>query len=221
MNQTLKRVTTLTTGLLLFAAVSLKATPVIVTELGVGPNEIVQIDSSTLGSGLSVYACVVNLQVDSLVTRGFCIDPYHWSVGGPQVYEEVSLADAPKPPGPMGAVAAKEIEQLWAHYYTNFPNISNETAAGLQIAIWEIVNGAIGSTTFHLDSSNDYGAATMLAWVTNSANANAPRANLIAVSSVDRYHGQDYVIPGVPDGGSTAALLGAALMGLYALRRRR
>jgi hypothetical protein len=192
------------------------AVPVTVQELGVGANEIVQMTSSTLGTHL-VYAGVLNLTVNGVATDGFCIDPFHWSVSGPQEYNTEALADAPKSPvNGMGAANALKIEQLWSHYYSH--DMGNEDAAGLQIAIWEIVGGL----NFHLDSAPDYGAGSMLEWV--NANPNATAASLIAVTGP----GQDYVIPiatpntntNVPDGGQTALLLGAGLAGLAIMRSR-
>ena len=183
------------------------AVPVTVQEVGVGPNEIVEITSSTLGTAW-VYAGPVNLLVNGEATQGFCIDPFHWSVTGPQAYNTEALGDAPKPPGPMGPANALKIEQLWAQYYS--ANLSNQGGAGLQIAIWELVGGS----SFQLDSSSDYGAADMLSWVDSHPGATA--ADLLAVSGP----GQDYVIPrnSVPDGGETIVLLAVGLLGLAAVR---
>lgn len=184
------------------------AVPVTVQELGVGPNEVVEMTSSTLGQHW-VYAGIIDLKVNGIATDGFCIDPFHWSITGPQTYNTEDLSVGPKPPGsPMGAATALKIEQLWAQYYSH--TMSNADAAGLQIAIWELVGGA----GFHLDSSLDYGANAMLAWVNQHPDATA--ANLIAVTGP----GQDYVIPGFncPDSGMTVLLLGFALAGLIAAR---
>jgi hypothetical protein len=191
------------------------AVPVTVQEIGIGPNEIVDMTSSTLGTH-SVYAGIVDLLVNGVATDGFCIDPFHWSITGPQAYNTETLGDGPKSPGgAMGASTALQIEQLWAEYYSH--TMSNQNAAGLQIAIWELVGGA----NFQLDSSSDYGASTMLAWVDNNPTATA--ANLIAVTGP----GQDYVIPGngsnierVPDGGETLLLLACGLAGLFIVRFR-
>jgi hypothetical protein len=192
------------------------AVPVTVQELGVGANEIVQMTSSTLGTA-NVYAGILNLSVNGVATDGFCIDPFHWSIAGKQDYDSEPLADAPKAPvNGMGAASATKIEQLWAHYYSH--TMSNQDAAGLQIAIWEIVGGV----DFHLESAPDYGAGAMLDWV--SANPDALGANLIAVTGP----GQDYVIPNtsnppppnVPDGGETALLLSASLAALAIMRSR-
>ena len=184
------------------------AVPVTVQEMGVGQNEVVQITSSTLGTAW-VYAGIIHLTVNGTATDGFCIDPFHWSVTGPQPYNTEPLASAPKSPvNGMGAASALKIEQLWGHFYSH--NMSNQDAAGLQIAIWEIVGGL----NFQLDSAPDYGASTMLQWVSN--NPNATPANLLAVTGP----GQDYVIPCVPDGGTTALLLGAGLAAMAIMRSK-
>ena len=203
-------------GALLFAAAvyQASATPVTVQDLGVAQNEVVNMTSSTLGTH-SVYAGVIHLLVNGVATDGFCIDPFHWSVTGPQQYNTEPLANAPKSPiNGMGAASALEIEQLWGHFYSH--TMSDQDAAGLQIAIWEIVGGV----NFHLNSPSDYGASSMLQWV--NSNPNATAASLLAVTGP----GQDYVIPGsephtrVPDGGQTAMLLGSALAGLGLMRSK-
>ena len=205
-------------GVLVFAATVYQAPaiPVTVQETGIGANEVVQMTSSTLGTHW-VYAGIINLSVNGVAMDGFCIDPFHWSISGPQEYNSEPLANAPKSPvNGMGAANALKIEQLWGHYYSH--DMSNQDAAGLQIAIWEIVGGV----NFHLDSTPDYGAGGMLEWL--SGNPNATAANLLAVTGP----GQDYVIPSatpnnnnnVPDGGQTAVLLGAGLAALAIMRSR-
>jgi len=222
----------------------LKATPITVTETGLDANDTVYVDSSTLGSNLHVYAGIIDLTVakgaHTYYDDAFCIDPWHWSVSGPQPYVFEPLASAPKPPGPMSAAAAIQIEQLWAQYMTSpyalssNPETADEWAAALQLEIWKTVASSISGATYSLVSVDnnfageatavmaDLGAMnTFLAHATTST----PRASLFAVSSgVSRdgkdNPGQDYVIPSVPDGGSAAALMGLALLGMVALRRR-
>lgn len=203
-------------GFIAFGLLQAAAIPVTVQEMGVGPNEVVQITSSTLGTAW-VYAGIIDLQVNGIATDGFCIDPFHWSITGPQAYNAETLGAGPKAPGgPMGAAAALKIEQLWAQYFS--AGMSNDKAAGLQIAIWELVGGA----NFQLDSSSDYGAGDMLAWV--NGNSTATAADLVAVTGP----GQDYVIPNgpnipqtsVPDGGTTVLLLGMGFASLFVLRSK-
>jgi len=227
-----------------FACRALEATPVTVTEDGVGSNDTVHIDSSTLGNNLHVYAGIIDLTIaDGALTSNvdsFCIDPWHWSVSGPRSYDLEPLASAPKPPGPMSAAAAIHIEQLWAQYMTSAYVLSgnsktaDEWAAALQLEIWQTVAGSIGGATYSLVSVDNNFAGEAAAVVGDLGTMNSflshvtsstPRANLMAVSSgVSRdgldNPGQDYVIDSVPDGGSAAAFMGLALLGMLALRRR-
>jgi hypothetical protein len=209
MKHALNRVAAGVVGLFLLAALPLKATPVTVQEVGMGANEIVNITSSTLGTA-NVYAGVVDLLVSGTPKAGFCIDPWHWSVSGILTYDLVPLMGAPKSPGPMDAATAVKIEQLWQQYYSP---ASNTQSAGLQIAIWELVDISVTTASFQLNGTNDYGAGDMIAWV--NSHTDAPAANLVAVTGP----GQDYAIS-VPDGGWTVSLLGMALLGLSLIRRR-
>jgi hypothetical protein len=182
-----------------------------VQEMGIGANEVIQIDSSTLGNNLWVYAGIINLQVDGVATQGFCIDPYHWSVSGPQPYSEVPLTSAPKSPGgPMSSATATKIEQLWAQFFS--PTMGNAAAAGLQIAIWDLVTAPFPGT-FKVDAGDTSVADADLAWV--NSNPNAATANLVGLTGP----GQDYVIPSVPDSGTTALLLGLGVCALFAARK--
>jgi hypothetical protein len=215
-------------SLSLISAASLRATPVTVSEIGVGANEIVWINSSSLGSNLQVYAGALNFLVDGSALQGFCIDPWHWSQNGALAYDQVALADAPKSANnstanPMGASTALQIEQLWFKYYT--PSMTNVDAAALQITIWQLVDSAVSNGTFQLisvnggDSSAVYSSMTgMTTFLAN--NPGAAAANLFGLTGP----GQDYVIsrPGgnVPDSGSTALLASMALLGFAAFRRR-
>jgi len=211
-------------ALALLSVVSLKATPITVSELGVGAGETVWINSSSLGNNLHVYASVVKLNVGGAYMDGFCIDPWHWSASGALPYDLEPLANAPKSANnssanPMGASAAKQIEQLWKQYYT--AGISNVYAAALQIKIWQIVDNAVSNGSFSLLSVDGGDSAAVYLTLTAMDNfllnnPNAPTANLVAVTG----SGQDYVIPNVPESGVTVLLLGVVFAGLAALRRR-
>jgi len=188
-------------GVAALASGRLAATPIAVVEEGAGANEVVNVSSSTLGDNLWVYACAIDVLVDGITTTGFCIDPWHWSLSGTMAYDSESLANGPKVADGMGAATALQIEQLWEEYYT--PTISNSTAAGLQMAIWDLVSASVGAATggaywYTLNSGDDYGASAMVAWV--EANPNAAAANLVAITGP----GQDYVI-------SASALPGATI----------
>ena len=193
--------------------------------------EIVNLDLPYAGYNGGVYAGINTLQVtegaNTFTTSGFCIDPFHFSLGGPIAYNTIALGNAPKYPGPMGATTALDIEKLWAMYFPA-AQTSDAVAAGLQIAIWDLVaesaalaNGVPESTYYTLTSGYDFGAAADIA---SLANYSGPAADLIGLTGP----GQDYVIaapapppqPNVPDSGTTLALFGMALAGLQGLRRK-
>ena len=221
----------------ILGTISLRAvTMVSVQQTDVGANEIVYVSSSGaafVGFSWEVYAGVLKLDVNGVPTDGFCIDPWHWAASGLLTYNVESLASAPKSAtddstlNPMGAAAAKQIEQLWAKYYS--PGIDNVTAAAMQIKIWEIVDKAVTNGTFSLDyigDGSDPTADGVLAVQVNTALSQmdsflstfpgAPTAHLEALTNS---LGQDYVVS-VPETGATAVLLGVAFAGLCVSRRR-
>lgn len=180
------------------------ATPVTVQEVGTGAGEDVTINDSALGT-LEVFAGAIDLKVNGASMTGFCIDPWHESVTGPQSYVSEALTSAPKAPGPMTALQATTIETLWSQNYS--ATMTNQEAAGLQIAIWETESG-MGGDTFSLSSSDDFGAASMI----TDAEQGGTKASLIALSGP----GQDYAVGGqaVPDAPATALLFVLGIAGL-------
>jgi hypothetical protein len=196
-----------------------------VTDWGTTPMEAVEADLPSLGypGGVSVYAGINTLSVNngasSITYSGFCIDPFHWSLGGAvSGYSEVPLSDAPKSPATLNAATANDIADLWAEYFS--PTMSSSRAAGLQIAIWELVSsnavasdGLSPSQAFSLaPGQNDYGASQDIA---SLATYDGPEANLVGLTGP----GQDYVIdPPVPDGGETFLMLAMTLGGLVLAR---
>ena len=216
----MKRFTAGAIGLFAASALAVLGTPVTVQELGIGANEVVNITSSNLGG--DVYAGVVKLSVNGTLTDSFCIDPWHWSSGNTS-YDLIPLVNDSKPPEHIDAATALQIEQLWTLYYTS--SISPENAAGLHIAIWDLVAASaanfLGVTANSLFQVNgkDWGASEMI----NTLPTNTIPADLAAVTSlVDGkvLDGQDYVVPGVPDGGATLVLLGSGLLALMGIRCR-
>lgn len=176
---------------------------VTVQETSVSPFETAHIkvmkpDNSGLFYDGNVLAGINNLLVDGVATTGFCIDPFHFSVGGPVAnYEIVDLIQAPKDAN-MDAQQAALISALWT---LNFDAIGtdNQKAAALQIAIWEVVAGP----RFSLPNGQiDFGAASLML---AAESYNGPTVNLVALTG----SGQDYVIAGrsVPDAGTTLLLL--------------
>jgi len=207
----MKRILGLFAVVLALNATSSKGVPVTVAELSPYPGEkTVTINVPGFYSG-GVYAGIAKLLVNGVATDGFCIDPFHFSSPLSLPYETASLENAPKNSsiytGPMGAVKALQIENLWAMNYS--PGMDASHAAGLQIAIWMIV----GQGKFILTSANDFGANDMINAI--GGYQGAP-ANLLALTGP----GQDYVIQKTPDGGSTALLLGLGTFGLAFFRRK-
>jgi hypothetical protein len=194
-------------------AASSVAEPVTVTDVtdwSTTPMETVNITDGYLNYNGGVYAGINQLSVNNgtstTVFDGFCIDPFHWSVSGPQSYNMVPLVDGPKSPATLNAFTATEIGDLWAEYFS--PTMSSSAAAGLQIAIWELVSsnavatdGLPASDAFALANGQyDYGASADLA---SLLTYDGPEANLEALTGP----GQDYVIDSAPDGGATLLML--------------
>src|SRR5207244_5594271 len=87
-----------------------------------------------------------------------------------------------------------KISDLWAMFYR--PNMKKKAAAGLQIAIWEIVGGDSFSVI-----GKKYGAYRMLAALQGYS---GPGANLIALTGP----GQDYVVLTPPGQGDESNVPG-------------
>ena len=183
--------------------------------------EIIGADLPYLHYNGGVYAGINTLSVNdgtsSTIYNGFCIDPFHWSASGPSSpYYFVPLDNAPKAPATMNAATALDIADLWEEYYS--PTMSSAHAAGLQIAIWELVSsnavandGLPASDAFSLDGANDYGASLDIA---SLATYHGPAANLMALTGP----GQDYVVDSVPDAGGTLLMLALALSAVVLAR---
>jgi hypothetical protein len=193
-----------------------------VTDWGTTPMEIVNVNDPLLNYYGGVYAGINTLEVtvdgSSTINNAFCIDPFHFSASGPTSgYSIVPLADSPKSPGTLNAATALDIEDLWAEYYS--PTMSSAGAAGLQIAIWELVSanavatGELPANEAFSVTSYDYGASADLA---SLATYDGPAANLTGLTGP----GQDYVIdpPSVPDGGKTFFMLALTLGALVLAR---
>jgi hypothetical protein len=184
-----------------FLALAIHAQAIFVQDTGVSPSETVTISVTNFYAG-DVYAGINNLLVDGVAMKGFCIDPFHFSQNS-QGYNFVPLADAPKE-HLMGAAKAEEISKLWAMDYS--PLMTAPQAAGLQIAIWEIVGGS----DFSLVGGSDYGASVLLEEV---ADYSGDGASLIALTGP----GQDYCVQ-VPDSGTTLSFLAMTLLCLVSVR---
>lgn len=189
-----------------------------ITDWNTTPMESVTVNDPFLNYYGGAYAGINTLKVtdgtSSAVYNGFCIDPFHWGTSDPTSDSIVLLTGAPKPPAPLNAFTATEIKELWAEYYS--PTMSSPNAAGLQIAIWELVssnavaNGLPNADAFSI-TSYDYGASADLDSLTNY---DLPAANLIALTGPS---GQDFVIA-APDGGETFIMLALTLSTLVLAR---
>ena len=121
----------------------------------------------------------------------------------------------------MGTAAAQTIDALWQLYEsTAWANLQQKTpdntvAAELQLAIWKVIAQSQGTgynVTALNNSTIDTAAQGM---VTAAQNYSGSAPNLYAWESTTY---QDYI--GVPDGGTTLALLGMAFTGMALLRRK-
>jgi hypothetical protein len=191
-----------------------------VGQLGESDYETVTLYSSALGINEgSVEAGIYNLTVNGVATPSFCIDIATDQTIG-QLYPDynyTTLASAPtSAAGPMGAVAASNIEKLWAAYYS--PTLTSVNAAALQVAIWEEV--ALGKGTYTLAVSGNSSVTDEATTMLDSLSTLTAQADLIALTD----SGQAYVVA-VPEASTVIAglllLLPFGMSTLRILRRNR
>src|SRR6266550_3667663 len=151
----------------------------LVEDFGVRRGAPAHISLSTGFSGF-VGAGIKNIHVDGVQMDAFCIDPFTMALRSSPGYKFVPLTKAPEAPFTLSASEAIEISDLWAMFYN--PGMKENKAAGLQLAIWEIVGGDDFSII-----GKDYGANLMLAALRSYS---GPGAGLIALTGP----GQDYVV---------------------------
>src|ERR1044071_8862315 len=159
---------------------------VLVEDLGVRLGRPVHITLSTGFNGV-VGAGIKSLRVDGVLMDGFCIDPFTRALSFSSGYSFVPLTQAPEAPWTLTASEATQISDLWAMFYS--PDMKKKKAAGLQIAIWEIVGGDDFTVI-----GKQYGASKMLAAL---GGFTGQGADLIALTGP----GQDYVVPTPPGQG--------------------
>ena len=151
----------------------------LVEDFGVRRGAPAHISLSTGFNGF-VGAGIKKIQVDGVQMDAFCIDPFTMALRSSPGYKFVPLTKAPEAPFTLSASVAIEISDLWALFYN--PGMKENKAAGLQLAIWEIVGGDDFSVI-----GKDYGASLMLAALRSYS---GPGAGLIALTGP----GQDYVV---------------------------
>ena len=151
----------------------------LVEDFGVRRGAPAHISLSTGFNGF-VGAGILKIQVDGVQMDAFCIDPFTMALRSSPGYKFVPLTKAPEAPFTLSASEAIEISDLWAMFYN--PGMKENKAAGLQLAIWEIVGGDDFSVI-----GKDYGASLMLAALRSYS---GPGAGLIALTGP----GQDYVV---------------------------
>jgi len=152
---------------------------VLVEDLGVRIGAPAHISLSTGFNGF-VGAGIKKIKVDGVQMDAFCIDPFTMALRSSPGYKFVPLTKAPEAPFTLSASEATEISDLWAMFYN--PGMKENKAAGLQLAIWEIVGGDDFSVI-----GKDYGANLMLAAL---GSYSGPGAVLSALTGP----GQDYVV---------------------------
>src|SRR6476660_7407091 len=158
----------------------------LVEDFGVRKGAPAHISLSTGFNGF-VGAGIKKIQVDGVQMDAFCIDPFTMALRSSPGYKFVPLTKAPEAPFTLSASEAIEISDLWAMFYN--PGMKENKAAGLQLAIWEIVGGDDFSVI-----GKDYGASLMLAAL---GSYSGPGAGLIALTGP----GQDYVVLAPPGQG--------------------
>ncbi len=211
--------------LLLIAATPVMATPTIgdtvtVKYTNVDPRATVKIYTAANPNGVTVYAGIYNLKVDGEAFASFCIDVGDQTTTQAVSYDVVRLTDAPDPwVGPMGAQKAVDLTKLLSASWND--NMTATQAAGLQLAVWEIVTETPGNSydlaggAFRADSSAARTQAA--AYLADMASYQGALKPFVALANAQY---QDYVIPGIPAPG--ALLLGSMGISLVGwLRRRR
>jgi hypothetical protein len=191
---------------------AMSASATTVQFVNVDPNQTVNLTDPWIST--EAYAGIYNLIVDNVATPSFCIDVADENNNNMFTdYYYNDLASSPlAPAGPMGLAAATDIAKLWAAYYPA-ASVDNQTAAALQVAIWEDIAAKATtpySITVNGNDSVTTEAADMLA---NLPNLTA-EANLVGlVGPNDPNNNEQSYVVAVPE--PTTA--GCFLLGLGAL----
>ena len=173
-------------------------------------------NSAYVINNFDVHVGFVTYQIGSgSLVDSFCIDFYDDSSFSQLNYTPINLASGPVTSAygnvSMGSSAAVTIEKLWALNYSAAQG-NTTTAAVLQEAIWMTEAVAAGGTF----AGTTYGAQAQTMY--NNAQAYSGALPLPALIDNSNPSAQDYI--GIPDGGTTAALLGLSFTGLTVIRRK-
>ena len=159
----------------------------------------------------------------------FCIESQvGFNNGGTYLYS-LSQTDHAGHPLTIGAawLFAKFTAGTLAGYDYTFGSGRELSAGGLQLAIWQlqgqtIPSGFLGNATVVADAAIDVGlataAASLLGHAPKDPSAGMFGVNVLSLTTRDGAPAQDWL--GVPDGGTTMALLGFALVAVEGLRRK-
>ncbi len=151
----------------------------------------------------------------------FCIDLSDSSTTSAVPYKEVNLEDAADPTfGPMGIAKATWVKKLWDMAYSS--GMSQNDAAALQVAIWEVVADdtwdlTAGNFTVGTDAIRSLAGTLLTNVLSHDGQANLGAVSNPVVDGTQPQY-QDYVVQ-TPEP-ATLLFLGAGLLGLGILRRR-
>jgi hypothetical protein len=153
----------------------------------------------------------------------FCIEPLQSTTFDNVPYEFKPLSEGATNIGGMGTTRANYVLELLGRFYPtiNTP-LSDNVAAALQIALWEVIretNPTFDVSTGFVRFRNASGTNVLNQAQTylNALNGNGPRASGIWALNSNTY--QDVLFQ-TPEP-TTYALIGTSLLGLAHLRRRK
>jgi hypothetical protein len=196
---------------------------------GVSPGVDVNLTVRGNGSGVpdfgpasGFHSGIYDLLVNGVAVPSLSIDLAR-PTGTSSDYSVLALSGAPLPPaGPMTSTQQTDIRKLFAAYFAPaLADATGTTASALQLAVWETLGD--GSLVYTVTGNGPSSVTTLAATFIASIPSLTAEADLTALVSPTL---ENYVVSGpipsgtVPDGGTTAVLLGAALSGLGLIRRK-